>query len=997
MSGQLIAFDGGRPSITGPVLEPQVPVKLEHLDPRALRKGPWARLLRRCAWVFGLLAPAAFAEVPPTWSVALESSVLAPGNLTVRALGLIGPDTGMYLAPAGDGQLVATLALGTSASARDQFAVPRTVQLTGDAQWLDGNETGALVRHYLDASHSSLHRIDAAGRQRWSLDRRANAARLLDNGDAVVLDGHLLIRLSAQDGRVLWARNLLDVQERASLGGFLLGEIVDGQIDVTARYFHEPNTDATRLSSAWVLAVDAADGELRWAVRTAEGLAHGWRPRCAPQVLGAARIDVRFEGYPAVDSAVVERRDRSSGELQWQRRIPMASDGGGACAVLANGGSFYLSVDEGFSPGRLHALDADDGEVLWERPLQARRPHQMQAAPGEDVILAEVKDDSTGYALARWRASDGTQSWSVEIPAVLLSLGGSSAALSVAWASANAPQARFQQYNPDTGALLATSQEDVRAFQPQAVVAAAIQGQACAAVAVDAPLAYVDVHCRHAASGAVAWTRSLPPLEAGERITLLQLQALGTSRMLVRVSTRLPVTGGELPQDHLHVLALSDGAPLWQNRRIGLTSLVAGADATVYLRDLDCTDPPVCTGATYGVRALDGTTGDERWSSPADMVPLAAGAGVLVGWRQANPSRGFHALDTVSGADAWLHPTGSTSLAPSALATSSGAIVVKYELSGASVRQLQVLRLDPLLGTPLFSFQPSVPAPITMSGVIHESAAGDLLVSAVRSDGGWLARVQLADGQALWEVYPAATPPGGISARFAGPRPDAEWVRVTRTRGQLLERQALARLQPLGNEFAEHLHVSEPARPGEQPGAIQLLDIAPGGEALAFDRRTGRHGLRRALLQGWPVPGTESGDVRIEIPADQSATGMSPSLTLDLQVINPSPHTLEGVVVHADSEQSTLWFRLLGCVPSSACMTPAGDELRLALPAHGTVQVRVEVIDPGYRPGTSWSEDTAVFRADPPFHFGDVDLGNNVVSTTVRLGGMSDGFEGWSR
>ena len=38
-------------------------------------------------------------------------------------------------------------------------------------------------------------------------------------------------------------------------------------------------------------------------------------------------------------------------------------------------------------------------------------------------------------------------------------------------------------------------------------------------------------------------------------------------------------------------------------------------------------------------------------------------------------------------------------------------------------------------------------------------------------------------------------------------------------------------------------------------------------------------------------------------------------------------------------------------------------------------------------------EDVAVFRVDTPFEFGDLDLGNNVVSTSVRLGGMADGFE----
>ena len=71
---------------------------------------------------------------------------LPPGALPAGALGFVGADKGLYLAQSNGGQFVSTLALGPSASVRDQFAVASGVPVTGTVEWLDGNDTGALVR-----------------------------------------------------------------------------------------------------------------------------------------------------------------------------------------------------------------------------------------------------------------------------------------------------------------------------------------------------------------------------------------------------------------------------------------------------------------------------------------------------------------------------------------------------------------------------------------------------------------------------------------------------------------------------------------------------------------------------------------------------------------------------------------------------------------------------------------------------------------------------------
>lgn len=952
--------------------------------------------MRRWGWLLGLLSPALFAEVVPDWSVDLSSNVLAPSALPIQSLGMLGPVAGLFLSQYNGGQFVSSLVLDASGTERDQFAVSSTLPVVGNVQMLDSNATGALLRFYVSPFNQPLHRVDATGRRVWVLDRRADDARLLDDGDVLVLDEHLLLRLAADDGRVRWAYNLLDAPDLASDGAFRLGDVVDGQIDVIARYLAEPSTYSERIKSAWLLSIDAANGELRWAVNTATGAEHRWRPRCAPQVWGADRIDMRMEGAPVVEAAVIDRRDRSTGALRWSQRLPLSYEDGGSCALLAHGGRVYLSADSGAAPGQMHALDIDHGTVLWQQQLTAGRLGELHPAPGGDLLVIEAdttQANITRHLLTRRHATDGAMSWSVEIPAAQVALDGSDNAIAVAWAAliGSSPQAHFDRYDPGTGALLSTVQSDVQGFQGQPVAAAAIHSQACGAKAIDSQPAYVDAQCRDAAAGTLVWSRSLPPIAEGERINLLQLLALGSDRLLARVSTRLPIVGGDLLRDHLHVLDVADGTTIWQHVRIGTTNLVAGADGDIYVRDLECAKPPSCLGASLVVRALDGLTGAARWTRATDVTPLAAGAGVMIGWHQSTLG-GFQALAAASGADIWFYESGATSGTPGALTTRAGEVLIKYELPAGAQREVRTLRLDPTQGTLIYSIQPSVAAPRTDMSRLQESADGHLLVSASRGNDSWLARVRSDDGQSLWQSYPMGSTSEGLLARFEGPLPSADWVHVTRTRS-ILGRRALARLQADGTWSAEHLYLSEPTLPGESPGSVQMLDIRADGAALAFDRRRGPQGLRVARLHGWPAPASVQGDVRIDVTGIEAGTGMAPSTGIELQISNDSSHQLDNLWVHADSAQSQLWFRMLNCVPAQACASFSSDGATLSLPANAAALLRVEVIDPGYRPGTSWSEDNAVFRVDPPFDFGDVELNNNLATTPVRLGGMGSGFE----
>ena len=73
----------------------------------------------------------------------------------------------------------------------------------------------------------------------------------------------------------------------------------------------------------------------------------------------------------------------------------------------------------------------------------------------------------------------------------------------------------------------------------------------------------------------------------------------------------------------------------------------------------------------------------------------------------------------------------------------------------------------------------------------------------------------------------------------------------------------------------------------------------------------------------------------------------------------------------------------------------SGLDLAITLGSEARMRLRYEIHDPGYRP-RQVREPTGrrgLFHVDPPYAYGDADLGDNTAEIHVALGGTSIGFE----
>ena len=115
-------------------------------------------------------------------------------------------------------------------------------------------------------------------------------------------------------------------------------------------------------------------------------------------------------------------------------------------------------------------------------------------------------------------------------------------------------------------------------------------------------------------------------------------------------------------------------------------------------------------------------------------------------------------------------------VAPAALMTSSGALIIKHEPNIGIKRSVEVRRLDPSDGSEVYALTPSSAAVRTELGLMHESMAGDLLVTAAQSGGAWLLRVEARDD-------------GGVAALKQAWAKDKFNVRVYNTLDILFEKR----------------------------------------------------------------------------------------------------------------------------------------------------------------------------------------------------------------
>lgn len=940
-------------------------------------RGWWCLL---CVWTM----PAS--GLTPTWSVDLGGFEWDSTQREVKQLVMVGSDRAMYVSGPTAGSRISVLTLSADESIRDHVLAP--VDVLGYAQPLlvAGNPTGALLSLDLGTTRGGATvRLDAEGRELWRLDRPISSAQLLAYGDAVIVKQHIVTRLAATDGRVLWARNLFELEGSADDGRYTMGPSDGKTIELTARYRIGPEQALVNL------AVDVANGELLWAAPIRPEL-QAVGVVCPPAKWGADRIDARFERDDDRSELVVERR-AADGSLLSSVRHPSSGANPEICTVKAVGATLYLSLHDSYAPPQLWAINVD-GTLRWKRDITSTRDVRMFAADSQDLVLAQGVYATAQYILSRVRAEDGAQLWSVDIPARLLNMHAQNDGLSIAWKSSITGQAHFDRRDLTSGGLISAKQDNLPGVRERGHAAIGWSGMACAAEArADAPES-IEMSCRQGDSGIPVWTTVWPAVEAGERIDTLALDSLGNTGLLLRASTTTTMPEGDWLRDRLYALEAATGQIRWQSAHDRLLGLKAGIDGEVYVWDRGCALPPHCPGEPYHLRRLAGGDGAEVWAREGGMSLLAADSSLLIGWSDDSASRGFHAFHAATGAPRWqqLVGNGLQSL-PAALFTRSGAVFIKYESTSGSTRSIKVRRLDGATGSQIYELTPREPQPFMGSSLLHESEDGDLLLSATRTGGAWIQRTAVIDGATRWDAFPAAGALDQRRVRFPPGRPDARWAVQIRT-AELLERRALSAMDPHSGALGgEHLYAVAATGEATPFGSVTVLDVAPDGRVLALDDSGGRERLHATRLQGWPAPIGATGDVRIEPLETDAGKALGPSSRIRINVRNDSAATLSGVWLRAWSANATLWFRTLECAPSAACATPTRDAIELAMPAHSTVQVLLDVYDAGWTETRPRGGDRAYFRVDTPFDFGDLDLGNNLATAFVQLGGMSSGFE----
>jgi outer membrane protein assembly factor BamB len=105
--------------------------------------------------------------------------------------------------------------------------------------------------------------------------------------------------------------------------------------------------------------------------------------------------------YLAYEDGRLERRDCTSGEVDWIRSVNIYS---GFAPVCPYGGSLYVSTPQGY----LMRLDAETGDIVWRIALP-EGPAYSSIVPYEDTLLVDsfsynvtVVEAETGAILDVW-------------------------------------------------------------------------------------------------------------------------------------------------------------------------------------------------------------------------------------------------------------------------------------------------------------------------------------------------------------------------------------------------------------------------------------------------------------------------------------------------------------------------------------------------------------------------------------------------------------------
>lgn len=288
-------------------------------------------------------------------------------------------------------------------------------------------------------SHALFNAAIGAGTTRvWTADigqgsgrkHRITADPIVGGGRVYTLDSRARLTATATNGATAWAVDLTPAGENpdsASGGGIAYA---GGQVFATTGFGELVALDAASGAVIWRQRFDAAVGGAptvsdglvyavardgsAWAVRASDGKVQ-WQVPGMPSASGvsgvsAPAVDARIVVFPFASGDLLGAL-KKGGLTLWQSRAAGARLGRAYATVVDLTGDPVIvgdTVYAGSSAGRLVALSASSGQVIWRATEGANSPVQVA---GGSVFL--VSDEAR---LIRLDAATGQVIWAVDMP-----------------------------------------------------------------------------------------------------------------------------------------------------------------------------------------------------------------------------------------------------------------------------------------------------------------------------------------------------------------------------------------------------------------------------------------------------------------------------------------------------------------------------------------------------------------------------------------------------
>lgn len=970
------------------------------------------------------VATPSFAQITPIWS-STESEVIPYDAQYGRTEHVLLQDGNAFMVASETSRdgLAASVFLAIDGSAvTGQFGHQPIAggRLSPEAVLATQGDRVLVAMTELGNTRALVALVDTAGNLRWVRPRYAGQARFLANGDVLLASGNRLMRINGSDGDTMWVRNLLELHPDAGSVAFQLPTAIDTRIPLSLSFSIGTPDGIGRYPDPLLISLDAASGALQWQMPRAPAATRVFES-CAPVKLASDTVRAYFEMANGQVDAVLERRNDFNGTLLWSTRVPAVDYSNGPCALVSSNSLVALSTHDEVTQSTLVALNHAGG-VQWRTTLPSTLPTSLRAAADGAILVASQQSlaGGLGTVAQRRRVSDGAVDWSVEIPARNVDWRLVGNELRIAWPLENvAAELRLERRVAATGALIDAHSAVAQAQARRRADIEFVGIEPFAAMAGIGPdQRGVRVRRLDPDTGTPIWQQLLELDEFPSRIESVRVQGGATSRLLVHVV----YVDSDLLQPALRQAVLSidssNGALLWQSALrsspFGIRSVVSGPNGEVHVVHPECFDPPACSQEYEFVAKLSPVNGQVLWDVPVPDFTNLLGARALDLVVQGGGGLGI--LGGADGASLWSQAVAGA--LQSIIAAANGDLYTTRQVTTSGQSRSFVERRSGVGGGALWSVDPGAPDARVSGPLIAALPDGDLLLSArlLGTEPGQsgvtrplLARIDSSSGQIEWSVNPTLQNGRWMSVRpVNGGSVSHRWARSLRYQGnvdfEVEERLALTTVA-IANGFigAEHQYAQayDPPLASRILGNGLLTGVDTSGSPLVENYTVGANGIDLPRLERWPAVGANHGDLRLHVLSEPGRiTGQGASTLVEIEIENASPAAVSDVLVGFASTSDGLIAQLRGCeltVGSGTCLIVPGSGIDqvVALGSGARMRLRYEISDPDFEPRQARGGEGArgLFHVNPPYAFGDHDLGDNLGEIHVALGGTSIGFE----